>query len=441
MSDPIQYICNILIKEWINSPDLDLKTLVGRVINKIEHEDQILTHLQQDSRMIQITQGQSKGYQVFAQDNAIINIGNHYHFNCEELYQALKKVLEDISTREKLKLLNNSSYCDSFLVTHKKPQSGTAKTNNSAYINSKETIIGISVYLDTMLIPLGREMGVFENNGLNLKVKYIPWNRIFDALKHGEVSAILGNKNICRYYNQTQTPLKYHENFVFYDGFSIIIRPELIADTYLEKKEKQVSFDTSKEDIIKQTLCQLKDKNIIAAYKTDHYASIKYCLNKIDLIENKDYNIIGQYDPHSGLEAFLNGEGDAYVGGIPQRIVAEKRGMKELISQDQVNLGLGQINGLITRCDTLNISYKDIDKISLSWFETVRLIHDDFTLNSNFHMNRMLECFNRVASLHNLNYEFGDLDFLSHWEKWEKFPIATSESRELFESYIVTAQV
>ena len=45
-------------------------------------------------------------------------------------------------------------------------------------------------------------------------------------------------------------------------------------------------------------------------------------------------------EPDQGLAAFLNGTGDAYIGGIPQRTRAGKEGMVEMLTG--IDLGPAQ---------------------------------------------------------------------------------------------------
>ena len=51
-------------------------------------------------------------------------------------------------------------------------------------------------------------------------------------------------------------------------------------------------------------------------------------------------------NPDEGLASFLTGQGDAFIGGIPQRTRASKEGMIEMLTG--ADLGPAPINGMVT---------------------------------------------------------------------------------------------
>ncbi|MCG9890846.1 MAG: tetratricopeptide repeat protein, partial [Thermosynechococcaceae cyanobacterium MS004] len=106
MDDPIQEICQILAEILRSEPSTEIDRIVSRVKAELTLNSNLAIALQSDSRMVQINQGEAKGYQVLV-TGGIANIGDQYHFDTEALSQALGKLLEEFAKQKLTGTPNN----------------------------------------------------------------------------------------------------------------------------------------------------------------------------------------------------------------------------------------------------------------------------------------------------------------------------------------------
>jgi predicted RNase H-like HicB family nuclease/ABC-type nitrate/sulfonate/bicarbonate transport system substrate-binding protein len=283
--------------------------------------------------------------------------------------------------------------------------------------------IGVGLYLESMLIFVGKEQGLFEK----FDVQILPWDEnFFDVLSDGTVSMIIGNRHISDIMNKLNKQKSPHGRqyipsplpLYAYKGFAIMVNENSGLndfDTYY-KQESEFAQQDSKDELIQKTLQQLKDKKIIAAKGTDHTASLKSCLKRYGLLEENEYTLIGNYEPNEGLQKFLAGESDAYVGGIPQRVVALSQGKKELISQDQAGLSeLIQFNVLITNEDedsnNSDKSEKMIRDFEQDWRKIARLLHKNKEEYCSLIVKKFNEKFNENSDNNYKNKDISSIEF------------------------------
>ena len=274
-----------------------------------------------------------------------------------------------------------------------------------------------------MLIFVGKEQGLFEK----FDVQILPWDEnFFDVLSDGTVSMIIGNRHISDIMNKLNKQKSPHGRqyipsplpLYAYKGFAIMVNENSGLndfDTYY-KQESEFAQQDSKDELIQKTLQQLKDKKIIAAKGTDHTASLKSCLKRYGLLEENEYTLIGNYEPNEGLQKFLAGESDAYVGGIPQRVVALSQGKKELISQDQAGLSeLIQFNVLITNEDedsnNSDKSEKMIRDFEQDWRKIARLLHKNKEEYCSLIVKKFNEKFNENSDNNYKNKDISSIEF------------------------------
>lgn len=340
----------------------------------------------------------------------------------------------------------------------------------------EKVTVGIAPFLDTMIFKLGVDEGIYRDQGLDIDIEPCKWNSIFDELSDRKVDVIIGNKQLCNYYNlqskndfdSVSNTFYYSQDLFLYKGFAILINSDTGLKTYTKildhllrevtqdfKSEKRETFELSKADVFRETVKQLKGKKILAS-STDHAVTFIRCAERCGLKydeEIKDFELISQYDPNEGMLIFLNNEefADAYVGGIPQRIIANKyQHIEELITYQQINeVGdnfannrLRQENGFITLRETHHARRQLLKKLDRGWFETIGLITDEINIKKDDKLVRRLVCeynktldsFEENNNLHaeNLQARITPEDFKKYiWLKWEEFPTTPKTIRDM----------
>lgn len=74
--------------------------MVSEVLRELDQNDELTQSLQQDSRMLQINMGQSKGYQVLVEANATAYIGDQYHLDTEIFIKAFGELLDEFAKKQ-----------------------------------------------------------------------------------------------------------------------------------------------------------------------------------------------------------------------------------------------------------------------------------------------------------------------------------------------------
>ena len=341
---------------------------------------------------------------------------------------------------------------------------------NKIFVNKsvelEQITVGIAPFLDTMIFLLGVKEGIYRDEGLDIQVELCKWNTVFDKLDAKKVDVIIGNKELCNYYNLknkeglgsiSNNIYYYSQDLFIYQGFAILVRNNSnlktfsdIRKKFSEEFEQGLRNDVTKAHIVEETFKQLVGKRIIAsniASNTDHAVSLYHCAERYNLKSNENelaFEMINDYDPTEGLQVFLENKdyADAYIGGIPQRIIANKyEDIQELITYEQIqdpndNFAknyLTQSNGFITLSRANAQNRHILRKLDRGWFETIGLITDEINLKKeNTFSQKIIDEYNRTLA-HFGNHTKSDLspieenilpeDFVKYfWQKWELFP-------------------
>jgi hypothetical protein len=129
----------------------------------------------------------------------------------------------------------------------------------------------------------------------------------------------------------------------------------------------------------------------------------------------EDVKIIN-LNPDEGLAAFLSGDGDAYIGGIPQRTRATKEGMIEMLTGSDI--GPAPINGLVSTKSYVENNEEVILKLLEVWFKIVNYVNTNPD-----------EAGNIIIDILNAN-SAGKItlaDFKRFWNNYEHYPSSPLE--------------
>ncbi|MFY0602744.1 MAG: ABC transporter substrate-binding protein [Flavobacteriaceae bacterium] len=282
---------------------------------------------------------------------------------------------------------------------------------------SKSTTIvfGVSPFQDTFMPILGKEKGWYKEEGLDVQFKILGWTEIQEALSSKGTQKIdIGINNIssviATHNNNPEIVYLYGFN-TFDNGFALMIRPnsELKPLSYFLDKGIQ------RQEAIKLTAEQLKNKTVITTSNTDMEQGVAAAANKGAISFKKDIKIIN-LNPDEGLAAFLSGEGDAYIGGIPQRSRATKEGMIEMLTG--IDLGPAPINGIVSTKSFYNSNRKDILKLMKVWFKIVEYTNNNIDEVANIIVKKL----NKTSAAN-----FTIDDFKIFWNNYEHYPANVEE--------------
>ena len=295
--------------------------------------------------------------------------------------------------------------------------------NSTKVENKKSSIVfGISPFPDTYMPYLGKIKGWYAEEGLDVNFRILGWTEIQESLASGASNRIdMGINNISAIvatYNKNPDFIYFYGFNTFDDGFALMIRPnsDLKPLTYF------LDDGMSHEDAVNRTGMQLKGKTVITTANTDMEQGVSAIAKKGGLDFLKDIKIIN-LNSDDGLTAFLAGEGDAYIGGIPQRNKAKQQGMIEMITG--TDLGPAPINGIVSTKKFYETNKEDLLKILRVWFKIVEYTNENI---------------DEVASLMvaELNKHTGTKippeEFKEYWNNYEHYPATPLEiEREILD--------
>lgn len=280
---------------------------------------------------------------------------------------------------------------------------------------SDTIVFGVSPFQDTFMPILGKEKGWYKEEGLDVEFKILGWTEIQEALSsRGTQKIDIGINNIssviATHNNNPEIIYLYGFN-TFDNGFALMIRPESDLKPLSYFLEKGIE----RQKAIELTAEQLKGKKVITTSNTDMEQGVAAAAQKGGLSLKDDIRIIN-LNPDEGLAAFLTGEGDAYIGGIPQRTRASKEGMVEMLTG--VDLGPAPINGLVSTKSFYNDNQEEIKKLLKVWFRIVEYTNNNMDEVANIIVKKLNE--NSAAN-------FTVEDFKTFWNNYEHYPANVDE--------------
>jgi ABC-type nitrate/sulfonate/bicarbonate transport system substrate-binding protein len=292
----------------------------------------------------------------------------------------------------------------------------TSPSTTESSSSLTQVTFAVSPFQDTLLPIVGKEKGWYREEGLDVEFKVLGWTEVMEALSAGGVDVAINNMSAVVSTHEQNPQITYWYGLnPFSDGFALMIRPDSKMKT-LEQIRKEVD---SYEEAIKKTAAQLKGKTVVTTAMTDMEQGVAAVAQRGGLNFKEDIRIL-DLNPDEGLAAFLRGEGDAYIGGVPQRSRAAKEGMRSMITG--ADLGPPPINGLVTTKDFASENRDVMLKLMRVWFRTVN------------HMNRNLEdgasiIIERLNSTSGAQFTLED--YRQVWNDYEEFPASPSEVEKM----------
>jgi len=272
--------------------------------------------------------------------------------------------------------------------------------------------IGISPFQDTLLPVVGEKKGWYRKEGLNAEIRILGWTEVMEALSAGHVDVAINNiSSVVATHERNPEIVYWYGLNPFDDGFALMIRP----NGKLKTLAQFAAGVSDRREAVRLAAAQLKGKTVITTGKTDMEQGVAAAARQGGLDFKRDIRII-DLNPDEGLAAFLGGEGDAFIGGIPQRTRASKEGMLEMLTG--ADLGPPPINGFVTTKRFAHEHQDALLKLLRVWFRTVNHI--------NVHMEDGAGII--IATLNaQSGADFTLEDFRKFWNKYEHYPASPRE--------------
>ncbi|NTU75486.1 MAG: ABC transporter substrate-binding protein, partial [Anaerolineaceae bacterium] len=154
-----------------------------------------------------------------------------------------------------------------------------------------------------------------------------------------------------------------------FTGYSIMARSGQFK-TY----DDFVAEGKSREEALKLTAAQLKGKTIILPGGASFTPVLDTAL-KFAGLTREDVTIVDM-EPVEGAAAFINGTGDFYSDGLPQRFRLEKENMVNILTGVQMAGGAMDVAGLYTTKEYYDKNPQVIEGMLRAWYRAVQYIKD-----------------------------------------------------------------
>ncbi|MEJ5202210.1 MAG: ABC transporter substrate-binding protein [Anaerolineales bacterium] len=227
-------------------------------------------------------------------------------------------------------------------------------------------------YLDYGPWIIAEKMGYLSEQGITLNTTMFEVEQPeIEAMLGGSIDAGAGADSplilLAPKAKDTVLMVSVHSLFT---GYSIMARPGQVK-TY----DDFVGEGKSSEDALAAACAQLKGKKIILPGGASFYPVLDTCLGYAGLTQ-KDLEIIDM-DPVEGAAAFLQGTGDFYSDGLPQRFRLEQEGMVNMVTGVQLGGGAMDTAGLYVTKDFYQKNPEAVYGLLKAWYKAVAYLKSD----------------------------------------------------------------
>lgn len=290
-------------------------------------------------------------------------------------------------------------------------KSGTNVSNSLTVVR-----FGVSPFQDTLVPIVGQERGWYKDVGLDVNFTVLGWTEVMEALSAGQVDVAINNESSVVATHHRNPEIIYWYGFnPFDDGFALMVRPGGPFKT-VQEIEKGVG---NHQQAVQMAAAQLRGRTVITTSATDMEQGVAAAARRGNLDFGRDVKIIN-LNPDDGLAAFIRGEGDAYIGGIPQRTAATKAGMVAMLTG--TDIGPAPINGIVTTKKYANEHGDVLVGLLHVWFKTVNYIDNNMADGA----APIIKKLNETAA-----GQFTLDDFKRFWNVYEHYPASPREVQTL----------
>lgn len=343
----------------------------------------------------------------------------------QEFVQATPKLeIEDKNLKEKIKILT------------------VGLLQNE--INKVE--IGLPLFFDTAPFLIAEKYGYFKKLKLNVKLDYVKWAKTLEYLNldssdDNGTNTINGLEDLDTFETPDLHDEKNEIRLVIYNRESILTENKQETSAFcfpigIYNRKNFVLWgksDLGKSSPDKKTwkdkLKALAEKGIdarIIVSGEDMKLGVKKAFKEAGVILKDECFIV--FDQFDGAEAFLNAHfGDAWVGGVPQRIIAERKNVEVLVGGEEINLP-NQYNGIVCRKKDLDSKSKRnvVIQILWAWYQAVTRINHSPQTEADYIVQKM--------NIYAGQLKYDSEDFIDFWkDRKTKFILPASPQEMLRE--------
>jgi ABC-type nitrate/sulfonate/bicarbonate transport system substrate-binding protein len=231
--------------------------------------------------------------------------------------------------------------------------------------------LGVPPLGDTLLPVIGAKKGWFKDEGLEVEIKTLDWNEIHASLTAGKIDVGISNMatTVATHAKAPEIVYAYALN-TFDNGLALMVRP----DGGLKPLDAFLGRFSAREEAIAAAAGQLKGRTIVTKSNTHMEQALAFAARRGGLAFKRDLKIL-DLSPDDGLAAFLAGQGDAFIGGLSQRVRAAKEGMIVMLSG--TDLGPSPITGFVTTQRFARDNRETVLKLIKVWFRIVNFVNSN----------------------------------------------------------------
>lgn len=224
-------------------------------------------------------------------------------------------------------------------------------------------------YLDYGPWIVAEKQGYLADEGIQLDTTMFEVEQpLIEAMLGGSIDVAAGaDSPFILLAPQTKDALKMVSIHSLFTGYSVMARPGEFK-TY----DDFVAEGMSHDEALAAASKQLEGKTIILPGGASFYPVLDTVLNYAGLTRD-DVTIIDM-DPVEGAAAFLQGTGDFYSDGLPQRFRLEQEGMINVLTGVQLGGGAMDTAGLYVTSDYFAENPEVVTGIMRAWYRAVDYI-------------------------------------------------------------------
>jgi NitT/TauT family transport system substrate-binding protein len=224
-------------------------------------------------------------------------------------------------------------------------------------------------YLDYGPWIVAEKQGYLADEGIQLDTTMFEVEQpLIEAMLGGSIDVAAGaDSPFILLAPQAKDALQMVSVHSLFTGYSVMARPGEFK-TY----DEFVAEGMSHEEALAAASQQLKGKTIILPGGASFYPVLDTVLNYGGLTRD-DVTIIDM-DPVEGAAAFLQGTGDFYSDGLPQRFRLEQEGMVNVLTGVQLGGGAMDTAGLYVTNDYYANNPEVVKGIMRAWYRAVEFI-------------------------------------------------------------------
>lgn len=227
-------------------------------------------------------------------------------------------------------------------------------------------------YLDYGPWIVAEKMGYLDEQGIKLDTTMFEVEQPeIEAMLGGSIDAAAGADSamllLAPKAKDTLQMVSVHSLFT---GYSIMARQGQVK-TY----DDFIKEGKTEKEALSAACAQLKGKTIILPGGASFYPVLDTCLEYAGLTQD-DVTIIDM-DPVEGAAAFIQGTGDFYSDGLPQRFRLEKEGMLNMVTGVQLGGGAMDTAGLYVTKEYFQKNPETVYGLMKAWYKAVAYIKSD----------------------------------------------------------------